>query len=251
MALTQPHAPNPYVSARQSEPNSNEHPSALAPFLEEEGPTRNERPSTRSKPDALVSTDIGDDIVSAMKKLPMSDTLEPPPPTEISTGAVDAVEIVAHPAGFVRRVLAFMVDGLFLSSLFGGMTLGLLIASKAPKLPEGLSVLDALAVRIHDSGNIFGDVAVMAIRKTAAYATLFAVAFSGRTLGRALAGVRLVDQRGVPPGPVRALVRALLALPSFLVFFIGFWWALFDRRGQTLHDKLCSTFIVRLGARRT
>ncbi|RYZ38766.1 MAG: RDD family protein, partial [Myxococcaceae bacterium] len=24
----------------------------------------------------------------------------------------------------------------------------------------------------------------------------------------------------------------------------GFWMALFDRRGQTLHDKLTSTFVV-------
>jgi len=243
LAMTQPHAQNPYLSARENEPPSSEHPSALSPFLEEEGPTRNERPGTRGN--------IGDDIVSEIIKLPSSDFHESPPTTEVSTGAVAAIEIVAHPAGFFRRVLAFIVDGLFLSSLFGGMTLGLLIASKAPKLPEGLSVLDALAVRVHDSGKIFGAVAVMAVGITAAYATLFAVAFSGRTLGRALAGVRLVDQRGTPPGPLRALLRAVLSIPSFLVFFIGFWWALFDRRGQTLHDKLCSTFIVRLGARRT
>ncbi len=34
---------------------------------------------------------------------------------------------------------------------------------------------------------------------------------------------------------------------SFVPFLAGFWLALFDRRGQTLHDKLTQTFVVRPG----
>jgi uncharacterized RDD family membrane protein YckC len=41
-------------------------------------------------------------------------------------------------------------------------------------------------------------------------------------------------------------VRAALSLASFGLFLSGFWLALFDRRGQTLHDKLTSTFVVQL-----
>jgi uncharacterized RDD family membrane protein YckC len=55
-----------------------------------------------------------------------------------------------------------------------------------------------------------------------------------------------VDDSGAAPGPARALVRAALALVSFALFLAGFWLALFDRRGQTLHDKLTRTFVVRL-----
>ena len=36
----------------------------------------------------------------------------------------------------------------------------------------------------------------------------------------------------------------VLIAPAFLL--AGFWVALFDRRGQTLHDKLTSTFVVRM-----
>ena len=60
----------------------------------------------------------------------------------------------------------------------------------------------------------------------------------------AVLGLRLVDTHGLAPAPTRAIVRALLSVVSFGLFLGGFWMALFDRRGQTLHDKLTSTFVV-------
>ncbi len=62
--------------------------------------------------------------------------------------------------------------------------------------------------------------------------------------GRWLLGLRLVDTHGLAPAPARAIVRALLSVVSFGLFLGGFWMALFDRRGQTLHDKLTSTFVI-------
>ncbi len=165
--------------------------------------------------------------------------------------AVDAKEVIAHPAGFFRRVIAFTFDTLFLCALFAGLFFALSKLGKAPKLPSGMNPLDLLATSLHDSAKLIGAVAVMCVGIAAAYTTLCAAAFKGRTLGRAIAGVRLVDRRGRPPSPFRALARALLSLVSFGVVFVGFWLGLLDRRGQTLHDKLCSTFVVRLGARRT
>ena len=38
---------------------------------------------------------------------------------------------------------------------------------------------------------------------------------------------------------LREYSRALLSLPSAFLGFSGFTLALFDARGQTLHDKLC------------
>ena len=78
------------------------------------------------------------------------------------------------------------------------------------------------------------------------YTTLFAVLWSGRTPGRRLMGIHLVDSTGQAPGPTRALIRAVLSLVSFGLFLSGFWLALFDRHGQTLHDKLTRTFVVKL-----
>jgi uncharacterized RDD family membrane protein YckC len=76
------------------------------------------------------------------------------------------------------------------------------------------------------------------------YGTAFGV--TGRTPGRLLAGLKLVDKTGLSPTPIRAIFRAVFSLVSVGLFLSGFWLALFDRRSQTLHDKLTSTFVVRL-----
>jgi uncharacterized RDD family membrane protein YckC len=77
-----------------------------------------------------------------------------------------------------------------------------------------------------------------------AYSWLF-TALGGRTPGMALTGLRLEREDGSPVSPARALARALLSLPSAAIGLFGFWLALLDPRGQTLHDKLTQSVIVR------
>jgi resuscitation-promoting factor RpfA len=146
---------------------------------------------------------------------------------------VESVEdVVAAPASLWRRVFAWLVDvaaiGLVVSGFFGA---ALAVIGK-PSLSLLISVaLPALGV--------VGFVAFV-------YTTLFAFLWRGRTPGRRLLGIHLVDASGHAPRAGRALVRAALSLASFGLFLSGFWLALFDRKGQTLHDKLTSTFVVRL-----
>jgi uncharacterized RDD family membrane protein YckC len=80
-----------------------------------------------------------------------------------------------------------------------------------------------------------------------AYSWLFAVA-GGRTPGLALAGLRLESVRGDSLRIDEALIRAALAVPSAALGLLGFALALLDPRGQTLHDKLCGTIVVRAEA---
>ena len=75
-----------------------------------------------------------------------------------------------------------------------------------------------------------------------AYSWVF-VALGGRTPGMALAGLRVRTLHGDDPTPAEALLRAALSLPSAALGMFGFLLALFDRRGQTLHDKLCRCVI--------
>jgi uncharacterized RDD family membrane protein YckC len=77
-----------------------------------------------------------------------------------------------------------------------------------------------------------------------AYSWLFAV-LGGRTPGLAIAGLRLESVRGGSLGVDEALIRAALAVPSAAFGLAGFALALLDPRGQTLHDKLCGTVVVR------
>ena len=77
-----------------------------------------------------------------------------------------------------------------------------------------------------------------------AYSWVFAV-LGGRTPGLALAGLRLESVRGEALAVDEALIRAALAVPSAALGLAGFGLALLDPRGQTLHDKLCGTVVVR------
>ena len=104
--------------------------------------------------------------------------------------------------------------------------------------------LDAFLVQVRALQSVLVPGVALLLVLALVYCAVSAFLWNGRTLGRRLLGLRLVDMRGLAPAPGRAIVRALLATLSFGLFLAGFWMALFDRRGQTLHDKLTSTFVV-------
>ncbi|MBK7859083.1 MAG: RDD family protein [Archangiaceae bacterium] len=211
----------------------------LEAAFDPEPKTRNERTSLRGQPKTPSPEEVA----------PHTDPVAEAPPRD--EGSRPTVEVVARPASGFSRLGAYLIDAAVLLALDVALAVGVFTVGKAAPLPPGLGTLDQLAMRVHDSGPLVAAVAVLALGLAAAYTTLFAVAWSGRTLGRRLMGLHLVDARGTAPSPLRALARACLSLLSFALFGTGFWLGLLDRRGQALHDKLCSTFVVRLGPSRT
>lgn len=67
---------------------------------------------------------------------------------------------------------------------------------------------------------------------------------SGQTL--AMQTWKLILKRSDGSRPTRAQLvgRYLLAWPSLLLYGAGFWWALFDRNRQFLHDRIAGTQIM-------
>lgn len=160
--------------------------------------------------------------------------------------APGVVEVRARPAALWQRITAFVVDG----GLVAGVLALYLSVAAALVRPAGapdtqLTGLDATMARIHQLHSVLVPCAALAFVLGVAYTAVFALLWNGRTPGRRLLGIRLVDQSGLAPAPGRAIARAALAVVSFVPFLAGFWLALFDRRGQTLHDKLTQTFVVR------
>ena len=80
---------------------------------------------------------------------------------------------------------------------------------------------------------------------TFAYAALFH-ALGGRTPGKWVMGLHVLDETGQPPSLGCSALRALLAFVSAAPLFLGFATALFSRRHQAFHDKATGTYVVRL-----
>lgn len=66
-----------------------------------------------------------------------------------------------------------------------------------------------------------------------------------RTLAMKTWHLRLVTAEDTPLTPARALLRYLLCWPSIGLFGLGILWALADRDGQFLHDRLAGTRLLR------
>jgi uncharacterized RDD family membrane protein YckC len=160
---------------------------------------------------------------------------------EIDAGDIDLRDTVTEPerepeprrtslrAGPLSRLLAWSIDAALLCALLAAYLYGATLLVDTPYPLEALSSQLPLW-------------AALAACLAVAYSWLF-TALSARTPGMALAGQRLETLRGDAPGPAAALVRALLSLLSAPGMF-GFLLALFDSRGQTLHDKLCGCVVV-------
>jgi uncharacterized RDD family membrane protein YckC len=69
-------------------------------------------------------------------------------------------------------------------------------------------------------------------------------ALTGRSLGKALMGLRIVSVDGSEFGFARSLVRFAGYWLSALPFGLGFLASLFDGRRRTFHDRLAGTLVV-------
>lgn len=66
----------------------------------------------------------------------------------------------------------------------------------------------------------------------------------GQTLPMKTWKLRIVSSEGTVLRPLQVVLRYLAAWPSILLLGIGIFWALFDKDGQFLHDRIAGTRIV-------
>lgn len=230
LVVTQPGFPSPIPVKREPPVAATKQSMAEPPPA---GPTRVLEPHAPVPPPSVTAPEPPARSGPDFGELPVFDAAGPAEAVESESDA-DAVagDVIAAPASLWRRTFAWLLDLLLISLIVGGFFAAALAVIGKPSLALLVTVAAPAA-------GVVGFVAFV-------YTTLFAFLWSGRTPGRRLLGIRLVDSSGQAPRAGRALVRAALSLASFALCLSGFWLALFDRRGQTLHDKLTSTFVVRL-----
>jgi uncharacterized RDD family membrane protein YckC len=166
----------------------------------------------------------------------------PPQSSKQAFGEVPSAEVIARPASMFRTLLAWTVD----VALWGVMSTGFFYFQRLKSHAPAIHGAEALIYWVKSLGKVSRTGALIALGIALFYTLLFTFALKGRTPGRLIAGIRLVTKKGEAPGFFRAILRTVFALVSFATFFAGFWLALFDRKAQTLHDKLTGTFVVRL-----
>jgi uncharacterized RDD family membrane protein YckC len=70
---------------------------------------------------------------------------------------------------------------------------------------------------------------------------------TGQTLATKTWKIKLVNQQDVNLSSHQAIIRYVLASASILVCGLGFIWALVDKEGLFLHDRLMKTRFISVG----
>lgn len=142
-----------------------------------------------------------------------------------------------EPAGIVTRGAAYVIDAMVIVLLLSLLTFALdslrtLVSSydTATQLPWGLEerYLTVTAVTVTVVGS--------------AYFTLGWWLF-GRTVGKLVLGVRVVDAQGRRPRFLQSVVRAAGYLLSS-IFLLGFAWIGLTPKRRGWHDHLARTWVV-------
>lgn len=153
----------------------------------------------------------------------MKTTVTPPAP-------VAAPQSAQH-AGVVSRGAAFSLDAV--------ATVLLLMACSV-----GFGLVNAVFSGSIDSAGRLSIGPVLAL--TPIVFGLYCAAgwtLAGRTFGKALLGLRVVDRSGRHPSAMRSLVRVLGYIVSS-VFWLGFVWVAVDRERDGFHDKIARTHVI-------
>ncbi|MFH1078689.1 MAG: RDD family protein [Pseudomonadota bacterium] len=143
--------------------------------------------------------------------------------------------------GFWRRAVAYGIDKTILQIFYIILFIvGLLIRTIDQPAWHWMEM---------DLSDSFPDVGViwvyylMALFLDMIYFTWFHGAV-GRTPGKMLLGLRVVQATGEPMTFGLAFLRWTGYLISKLVVYLGFIWIAFDRRKQGWHDKIAGTVVV-------
>lgn len=148
-------------------------------------------------------------------------------------------------AGFLRRLFAAMLDFILLLPLWALFFIVLTKAFEQP-LPNWREwAPDLFLGRLVQKEAVISRAFFFSCGISLFLYDFLFHALWGRTPGEQILHILVIDEYGQPPTLVRALVRALAAMVSLVVFCIGFLWIGFDKHRRGLHDLIARTYVVR------
>ena len=156
------------------------------------------------------------------------------------------INLKGYYAGVISRLVAFIIDVLIMNLvlLFIGWFISITLA-----LLQNLSILgidfDSLPY-ITTIISVITDpyiISIFIFCVIFVYYSFFTI-FSGHTPGKAILGLRIVNNNGKKLSFFRATVRFFAYIPTLLSLGIGFFWLIVDDQRQAWHDTLSGTFVI-------
>ncbi len=140
------------------------------------------------------------------------------------------MEVVSndHYAGFTKRLLAFLIDRVFIWLMLY-IVLGYARGFKLYSMSSLFSLQ-----------TIFIDLLIMV------YFVIFETSSWQGTIGKHLLGIRVVTERYHTLTAENAAWRYIWKYVSALVLMLGFIWVIFDPKKQGWHDKLAHTYVIEI-----
>jgi len=127
------------------------------------------------------------------------------------------MEVAMNYAGFWRRLVAVIIDGVILGAITG-VLMAIFGAQQAASW----------------LGSIIGIIYVIGFWT-----------WRGQTLGKMVMGIKIVETDGSPIGIGRAILRYVGYLVSTIIICIGYLMIAWDSKKQGLHDKIAGTYVVK------
>jgi uncharacterized RDD family membrane protein YckC len=149
-----------------------------------------------------------------------------------------------RPAGFISRLIAFLVDLVILSIT---MTLVLFAINEVITF-FGLKLLfNRWISNSVNAETISSLIRILVVLLYYIFSVLYFATFYslvGYTPGKYLVGLKVVRTDGFRLGFWRSVVRGISYYLSALLLFMGFIWIIFDKNRQALHDKIAGTVVI-------
>jgi len=145
-------------------------------------------------------------------------------------------------AGFGIRLLAWLID--FLVLLFLSLIIGLISGFFIAFLLIYVSIVSADSSIVRFLSDFIG--VFIGFSVTLLYFTLFWSSKFQGTPGKIVLGLKIVDVNGNKISYFTALIRYISTIISSLLLGIGYLLIIFDGKKQALHDKLASTYVIKV-----
>ena len=136
-----------------------------------------------------------------------------------------------------KRVTAFVIDDIIVSIFFV-----IIFYDQFIGVFSQFDVVDEAAIATINS--FIADKAIIFLMIKVIYHTVL-VWQNGVTIGKHFMKIKVVDiETGATPDLPKAFLRALIRIPSEILFYLGFLLAFFVPLKQTFHDRLSHCVVV-------